>query len=293
MTLVVTAMRVFTAPLSRNPDTGHFTVNMVVIVVALLAVALMAAFARLGDDRRVDIGRDMAVPFSAVTRAAGALIGITGAYDLLAWVTAGRVPPPQTAMASAVPVALLIITGVLAVASGVVLVLLSRQVSAERGTRTEMCTWEMLIPVLWVWFRLTRYLMSYASAVSLDECVYDFGMFVAELLFMFKLARFVSGIGRTTVSGMLAYALSASVWALSAALTRVCMYALGDTQAYLASRLAGFSDFAVGVLALVFAGGLWYSTHHPDPPEDEPEVSEDSSDSPFTVEGLILGTMDE
>ena len=293
MTVVVTAMRVVTAPLSRDPNTGHFTVNMVVITVALLAVAVMAAIARMGDDRRVDVGRFTATPLSLTMLLAGALIGITGAYDLFAWFTAGIVPPPQTAMTSAVPVALLVITGALAAVGGIVLVLLGRQVWTNRGTREGMCTWEMLIPVLWVWFRLTRYLMSYASAVGLDECVYDFGMFVSEMLFMFQLARFASGVGKTSVSGMMAYAMSASVWTLSAALTRVCMYALGDTQAYLASRLAGFSDFAVGLLALVLAGGLWYSTYHSDFSSDEDDdSSDDGGDSDDDFPDLILSLDD-
>ncbi len=264
MTVAVTAMRVFTVPLSRDPNTGHFAVNMVVVALALIAVAVMAVIARLGDTRRADITEAVSAPFSGALLLAGVFIGANGAYDLLAWFAAGRVPPPTTAMTSTVPVALLIIAGVLAVIGGIVLILLGRQVWRERGTRAGMCSWELLIPVLWVWFRLTRYLMSYASAVSLDECVYDFGMLVAELLFMFKFARYVSGIGRTTVASMLAYTMSASVWSLSAPLTRACMYALGDTQAYLASRLAGFSDLAVGLLALVFAATLWYSANHSD-----------------------------
>ena len=296
MTAIVTAMRVVIAPLSRDPNTGRFTMSITVIAVALLAVAVMAAIARMGDDnRRVDVGRFTATPLALAAMLAGALIGITGVYDLIGWFTIGRVPPPQTAMTSPVSVALLVISGVLAALGGIVLVMLGRQIFTYRGTREGMCTWEMLIPVLWVWFRLTRYLMSYASAVSLDECVYDFGMFVAELLFMFKLARFVSGVGRTTVGGMMAYAMSASVWSLSAALTRVCMYALGDTQAYLASRLAGFSDFAVGLLALVFAGGLWYSRYHSDssPDEDEdPSSSDDADDLDDGIPPLILSFED-
>lgn len=289
MTLVVTAMRVVSVPLSRDPNSGHFAVDMVVIAVALLTVAVMAAIARLGDVRRVDVGRFTATPLALSALLAGVIIGITGIYDLIGWFTVGRVPPPQTAMTSSVPVALLVITGVLAAVSGIVLLMLGRQIFKDHGTREGMCTWEMLIPVLWIWFRLTRYLMSYASAVSLDECVYDFGMFVAELLFMFKLARFVSGVGKTGVSEMMAYAMSASVWALSAALTRVCMYALGDTQAYLASRLAGFSDFAVGLFALVFAGGLWYSAYHSDSSVVEieaPSSSDDGADVSDSDDGL-------
>lgn len=295
MTLVVTAMRVVLAPLSRDPNTGHFTVNVVVIAVALLAVAAMALLARLGDDRRVDVGRFTATPLALSALLAGGLIGIVGVYDLLGWFTVGRVPPPQTAMASSMPIALLVITGALAAVSGIVMVMFGRQIFVDHGTREGMCTWEMLIPVLWVWFRLTRYLMSYASAVSLDECVYDFGMFVAELLFLFRLARFVSGVGKTTVGEMMAYAMSASVWSLSAALTRVCMYALGDTQAYLSSRLAGFPDFAVGLFALVFAGGLWYSTYHSDSSpieEAEPVSSDDGEAADDGFPTLILSLED-
>lgn len=305
MTVAVTVMRVITVPLSRDPDTGRFTVNMVVIAVALLATAVMALVARLGDKSRVDIGERAARPLAAAALAAGVLVGVNGLYDLLAWYMMGRVPPPQTAMIGAVPVVLMMTTSVLAVAAGVVLVLFSRQIFSARGTREGMCSWELLVPVLWMWFRLTRYLMSYASAVQLDECVYDFGMFVAELLFLFKFARFISGIGKTTVAGLMAYAMGAAVWVLSAPLSRVCLYVMGDTQAYLAG-LAGVSDLAVGVLAVVFAGGLWYCAYHDDPPasddvssdassdvSEEPAVEEPSEDGTLSVEELILRTMDE
>lgn len=286
MTVLVTVLRVVAAPLSRDPNTGRFSMSFAIIAVALLAVAAMALIARMGEDRRVDVGHFTATPLALATLLAGGLIGVTGVFDLVGWFTAGRVPPPQTAITSAVPVALLVITGVLAIIGGIVLLMLGRQILGGRGTREGMCTWEMLVPVLWVWFRLTRYLMSYASAVSLDECVYDFGMFVAELLFMFRFARFISGVGKTTVGGMMAYAMSASVWSLSAALTRVCMYALGDTQAYLASQLAGFSDFAVGLLALVLAGGLWYSSYHSDSSSHSTHESFSSHDEDDMDDGL-------
>lgn len=276
VTVAVTVMRVLMAPLSRDPDTGRFTVNMAVIAVALIATAVMALLAALGDKRRVDLDVRSARPLAVATLAAGVLVGANALYDLATWYLIGRVPPPKTAMVSAVPIVLMTITGVFAILAGVVFVLFSRQLFKKRSTWAGMCSWELLIPVLWLWFRLTRYLMSYASAVSLDECVYDFGMFVAELLFVFKFARFMSGVGRTTVAGMMAYAMSAVVWSLSAPLSRGCMYLLGDTQAYLAS-LAGLSDFGVGLLALAFAGGLWYAAYHGSVEESPAPTAEESA----------------
>lgn len=290
VTVAVTAMRVLMTPLSRDPDTGRFTVNMVVIAVALAATAVMALLAALGDKRRVDLDARAVRPFAAATLAAGVLIGANGAFDLVAWYLIDRVPPPQTAMVGAVPIALVTITGAMAIVAGLVLVLFSRQMFKTRGTCAGMCSWELLIPVLWLWFRLTRYLMSYASAVSLDECIYDFGMFVAELLFVFKLARYVSGIGATSVTGMMAYAMSAAVWSLSAALSRGCMYLLGDTQAYLAS-LADFSNFGVGLLALAFAGGLWYAAYHDSVEESPAPPAEDSGDADAPV--LLMESLEE
>ena len=61
------------------------------------------------------------------------------------------------------------------------------QVASEDGTRIGMSTWPLLAPVLWVWFRLVWYEMSYVSAVRLNESYFDYMMLIFEILFFFKL----------------------------------------------------------------------------------------------------------
>jgi hypothetical protein len=109
---------------------------------------------------------------------------------------------------------------------------------------------------MWLWFRLAWYEMSYTSTVGWSEKFYDFLMVIFALLFVFKLARFVSGIGRATTGEMLFYAMMTAMLSLSGPLVRVCLYFTGGAEAYIASDLAGMADFGIGVLALVFGWSL-------------------------------------
>ncbi len=259
MTVVVTILRVILTPGLRDSDNGRFAVSIAVIVTQVITIAIMMLLASRGNAHRVDIGGKGVVPFSMSALFAGAVIAVSGLWDMINFVFYNETPAPATPIVSRVTVVVLVLSMLLAIAAGVVFILFGLQVAREGGTRVGMRSWSVLLPVLWLWFRLARYEMSYASAISLDKSLYDFGMFVLELLFLFKLARFTSGIGKTRPATMMVYAMSTAMMGISGALTRYGMYLLGDTQAYLASQLAGLPDLAIGVFALVFGWTLYSS----------------------------------
>ena len=103
-------------------------------------------------------------------------------------------------------------------------------------------------------------------------------MFILEMLFLFKLARYVTGVGKVQAGMLLFYSMGTALFALSAPIVRVCMYLLQDSEAYLASRQAGAADFAVGLLALMVGISLVHSAAHPVQVE-EPEGAEASASS--------------
>lgn len=277
MTAVVTLLRVLLTPVLRDSDTGRFAASVAVVAAMALTVAAMALLASRGNAHRVEVSGKGTLPLALSALFAGALIGITGVWDLLNYILNGVVPAPATPMVSAVTGVVLLLSMWLMVAAGAALIFFGLQVIREGGTRIGMRAWSALLPTLWLWFRLARYEMSYASAISLDKSLADFGMFVLQLLFLFKLARYVSGIGKTRPGSLMVYAMGAAMTSISGSLSRLCMYLLGDTQAYLASQLAGLPDFGIGVLALVFAWTLYTSRMalRRQPSSEESSVSSD------------------
>ena len=258
MTAVTLVLRVVLMPTLRDGETGRFSMSAWVIVLLLLTLAALGILGWLAPRQRIDVAGGAAVPVALFTMAAGGVLTGVSLWETVRYVTAGTVPEPQSAQLTGLAVPLLWLYLLSGLAGGVGLVRFGLQMAAEGGTRIGMSSVPLLLPVLWMWFRLARYEMSYVSAVRLSESFYDFVMFILEMLFLFKLARFASGIGNTRPGMLTFYAMGTAIFAISGPLTRLCMYLLGDTEAYLASHLAGVEDLAIGVMALAFGLALVY-----------------------------------
>jgi len=280
MTAVVTVLRLIGTAGLRNAQTGRFAVDITVVALLVGTVTVMILLAPRGGSHRVDIRGKGTMPLGLASLLAGGLIGIDGLWDVYRFAFYGDMPAPSQPIESFLPTLVVVLSLLLALASSVTLVLFGLQVIRENGTRVGMRSLTMLLPVLWVWLRLARYEMSYASAITLDKSFYDFAMFVSELLFLFKLARYTSGIGKTRPGSLLVYAMATGVLAISGPVTRFGLYLMGDSQAYLSDQLAGFADLAIGVLALCFGWSLYVTRR------ELRRYSSSSSGSPFR--GLLF-----
>lgn len=254
--LLLTA-RVALMPLLRDVDTGRFATNVPAMVLAAVVLAAMAVFAFGTARDRVDVPVSRSLPTGLAALLAGGVLGFSSLVDSFRYFFGETLPPPGQVQESTVTQ--LVLFGLLAfgVLGAVALVRWGLQTIAEGGTRRGMSAFGALAPVMWAWFRLAWYEMSYASTVGWSEKCYDFLMVIFELLCLFKLARFVSGVGKTTTGGMLFWAMAAAMFALSGPITHVLMYFTGGAEAYQASNLSGVADFGIGVLALTFGWSLW------------------------------------
>lgn len=253
---VLLALRVVLMPLLRDADTGRFVTNLPAMLFAVAALAALAVLAFRAPRERVDVPASRALPTALAAMVAGGVLGAVALYDAFRYLFGKTLPPPgQVQMNTLTQFVLfgLLVFGILGAAA---LVRWGLQVASEGGTRRGMSAFGALAPVMWLWFRLAWYEMSYASTVGWSEKFYDFLMVIFELLFLFKLARFVSGIGKASTGEMLFYSMAAALFALSGPLTRVFLYFTGGAEAYLASELAGLADLGVGVLALAFGWSL-------------------------------------
>ncbi len=256
--VVALVLRVLAMPLIRDTDTGRFITDWGVVLFMTAALVVLAVPALLLRVAPPAMGRRGTMLLSLTTIGAGGVLALSCLWDVWMLLSKGQQPLPSTAMTGAVGVVtmwLMLLCGLL---GGVALVLWGRRLAAQGATCNGMGPAVMLAPVLWMWLRLARYEMSYASAVGLSETFYDVLLFVFLLLFLYKLARYVVGVDTPCIGSLLFFAQGTVLFALSGTLTRACMYLAGDSEAYLASRLAGWPDFALGLLALVFGGVLVY-----------------------------------
>ncbi len=246
-------LRVVLMPTLRDSDTGRFDTSWVVVTFMLLMVALLALPAvKLSMSPPPVMGRG-AIPLSLASMGAGVALLLPSLWDAWNWLATGEQPAPYIDINNIMGGITLLGALLFGIIGGVSLIRLGLQISSEGGARRGMASWEALAPVLWMWFRLARYEMSYASAVGLSEIFYDFMLFIFSLLFLFRFARFTAGVGAPTMGGLLFFSTTTAMFSLSGPLTRLCMYLLGDSEAYHASQLAGWPDLGIGVLALTFA----------------------------------------
>ena len=249
---LVVLLRVWLLPAAADWQTGLFTSNYWVIglmVVALIALVALRYFA--GPVRREIVGTS-AVSVGLVSLLSGAAMVIFGMLDLLTLY--GILPDNALTQRLGGEDSLTIMSAIeygFCLLGGLALLRFGLALLTEGATRRGIAQWTILAPVLWAWFRLVNYEMSYASMVRIEDNFFGFVMLIVELLFLFRLARYASGIGRVSAGSLLAHAMATVMFAISGPLTRVIMYLLNDNVAYAAYQLAGPLYVVVGVLALV------------------------------------------
>ncbi len=286
--VLLVGMRVVLMPLLRDADTGRFAANAPAMVLAIAALAAMAVLAVFVLRYRVDVPASRAVPTGVAGIAAGGTLGACTLFDGLRYLIGKVLPAPGQAQMTILSHVVLLGFLVFGALGAVALVRWGLLTVAESGTRRGMSAFGALAPVMWAWCRLAWYEISYASAIGWSEKFYDFLMVIFELLFLFKLARFVSGVGKTTTGEMLFYAMATAMFALSGSLTRVLLYFTGGAEAYLASSLAGLADGGIGVLALAFGWALVQGCRENPPTTEEEMLEEDEASYDSSLDALFV-----
>ena len=228
-------------------DTGLFAPNILVIALCGVILAVLGAlvFILRGGPRREIAGKPSLL-LSVVLLTVGAAMVLWGGWELLQQ-TDGLMDAGTSLMLRLLPV----LRDVFCIAGGVALVMLGLRVASEGGIRRGMAQWTLLLPVLWTWLVLANYEISPDSMVRLtDGGFFTLAMYIMEMLFLFRFASYVAGVGRNGVGTLLFFSAGAAVFALSNPLVRLLLYLLQEVEASSAAGQAGPLDLAVGVLAL-------------------------------------------
>ncbi len=285
LTAGVTAVRVVLMPQLQDSDTGAFTLHPLIVGLIFGSILLFALLILPWKASLYPV-HGAAAPFlGLLALLSGVVLLLTTGSDAWIWMTRGEAPPPNSILISGIDRGCLILTLIFGVLGGVFLLVLGLRWFTHKNQVSRLFQWGALAPVLWLWFRLARYEVSYSSAVSVSESFFDFVMLIFMLLFLFALARYVAGVGKPPVRTLRWYALCTGLLCLSGTLTRLCMYFMEEVAAYNSSRLSGAIDFFIGLFALCF--GLYQLLHDPaTDPSDEtlaPEGALSESDVGFAA----------
>lgn len=289
-TVAVILMRVWLVPTAADWQTGLFDNNYWVMGVMLVALAVLAVLSFLSGPVRREIGGRAGVWVALASILAGLVLAVTGGIDLLRYY--GVLPMDMTNGAGSL---LSLLEHVFALLGGAALIRFGLALMSEGATRRGIAQWSILAPVMWMWFRLINYEMSYASMVRIEDNFFGFVMLILEMLFLFRLARYASGIGRVSAGSVMWNSMAAALFAVSGPLTRVIMYLLGDNMAYDAYYLAGPVDMAMGVLALAVGIALVSGTpvdQSPASGASDERMEEDEAAS-VSAESLLFGVEED
>ncbi len=262
-TLALLLLRALLASQLRDPDTGRFGANIPAIAVGVTLLVVLAVMACLAEKPRRDIRSAAAMSLALALLLCGVLVTAFSLWDTVCWLLYAEPPAPASLLMTGLPTAFTVLMLACGLLGGVALIAYGLRILQAGGTHAGMQQYSILLPVLWVWLRLARYLMSYASAIDLSNGCFTFAMLIFELLFLFKLARHAAGVGSVRPGSLLFCAAGAGVFALSAPLWRLWMLLQGDTAAYLSEEMASVPDAAIGLLALVFCWTLAYGFSAP------------------------------
>lgn len=298
MVVVVALLRIAIVPNTQNAVSGRFTISYVVIGVISVALIVMLVLSRTRGNCVPRLSGGALLPVTLSGMLFGATLVLNMLYDVWNWIAYHVTPAPNQTIIGVFDAVTLILTIVFGLLGGGFLVWLCLRWSASGQSVHRIYKWMPVMPVLWMWMRLARYELSYASAVDVTRSFYDFVMLIFSLLFLFAFARYVSGVGKPS-RWLLFFSAATALLSLSGTIAQAGFVMLLEREAYYASQLAGFPDFTLGLFALCLTFALAFSPEEtfdngeelpvPDSPKgietddwEEPSSPEEEGVSPDT-----------
>lgn len=276
LTVAATAMRLFTLPQVQAEAVGEAGISIWLLMALAAGAAVLIALACCSRLPLRPVEGEQAAPLGIVAFIAGAVLFVDIVMAMVRLNLTGVTPPPNTQILNTADRVTLWLTLVFGFLAGVWLMALGIR-WGRRSSLTMVERLGALTPVLWMWCRLARYELSYASATNAKRSFYDFFMLIFLMLFLLALARYAADVAPPSARSMRAYSAVAAMVGISSPLTRLGMHLLGDVEAFNSSQLAGVVDFAIGLLALGMTMYL-YREQSSDAAEDDEEEEADNAE---------------
>ncbi|MDD3832886.1 MAG: hypothetical protein PHR18_03165 [Oscillospiraceae bacterium] len=280
-TILTTVLRVWLTPGMQQTDTGNFKISYVIIGVMIFSFAALFVLVLAGKGgifHTNSMVRSDRMPMSVSCIFFGVVLLISSLFDAWKWTVYNQTPPPNENVINRLDSTTLTFTILFGIIAGLFLIYFGLKSSQSDLRLTPLFALGALLPVLWIWVRLVRYQVSYASAIPVEQSFYDFVMLIFTMLFLFSFARYISRIGESSSRLLLVYALCASLMSLSGTIASMSLFMLGESDAYNSSNLAGIADFGLGVFAFCTALSLTFAKEIDDAEEPIIETQEDTAD---------------
>lgn len=117
-----------------------------------------------------------------------------------------------------------------------------------RGNHTTGGLW--LLTVVWLFARMARYDVAYATSVNVAPAVYDFLTYGVSLLFLLAAAQYFSGVLKPS-RRLRGLAAATAALTLGAVLSRLVLWAMGEGIALAYCPLPSAVDVGLGLFALM------------------------------------------
>lgn len=296
-TVLLTVLR-----LCFPPQNSGFHGNYVVTVCAAVA-ALLAVYILCGKQRCAT--RSVKAVSAKLLSAAMLFFGVSlcyAAFNDVMDLRRGIYPYPQPLTVTAMNT-LLVWIGVLSALAGGVFFVMTAIRWYLNGATTRVSNGVMaLLPVVWMWVRILWYMTAFASAANRFRSLFEIGMLLFEMVFLFTFARHLAGMEEDAPRFVIPTALSAAMLGLVVCFTRFAAYVMQDADLFGSTALLVAPDPFVAVLAGVFAATQlmprFYreedSVVEEEKPEELPAVpaeeSDEEDDTPFLLSETDLDT---
>ncbi|HBT65994.1 MAG TPA: hypothetical protein DEB10_15160 [Ruminococcaceae bacterium] len=287
-TILTTVLRVMLTPAMQDAETGNFHVSYIIIGFILASIAVLSILVLSGEGRLSHTNsmiRHDRLPMGVASVVAGSVLIISSLFDGWRWKVFGHTPPPNQAIISKLDSFTLTLTLIFGVLGGMFLVWLGFKLLGGSLNFSTGFSVAALAPVVWIWVRVVRYEVSYASAIAVEQSFYDFVMLLFTMVFLFSFARYISKTGKQSPRQLLICAFCTTILTVSGSLTSIILYMLGETEAYISSRLAGLPDLCLGIFAFCTAVCLVFARKILEPDQQEISVADTVSDEQESLGG--------
>lgn len=254
VTVLVTVLRCVLTPLMQSMDTGMFAFNYVtmgIMLAAFIGVGILLYLYANEIPTLPTFKAPWLSPMALLLMVAGLTMLVVSVIELYNWSANGIAPPPRVTPVSGAERTTLFLSLALGILSGVYFLRLGFYFFSENAeVRGAYPLWA-LAPAFWIWMRLARYEVSYASAVGIHESFFDFAMLLCTMLFLFSLARQMSDVDGKPWKTVW-FGCGTIMMTVSGTVSRVVFFLLGQGDAYRTGQLAGVPDLVVGVVTVAF-----------------------------------------
>lgn len=271
--VVIALLRTVLTPLATAYPLPY---GIVLGVAALLLVGLFV-FCRIRQTEPVAVGGRAAAVAAIGAAVTGATFLVFAVVSAVNWVAFNVMPyPNKAAPANIDKMFCLFMIGTAALSGLFFFTLAIRWLRAGYTGRYQLLV-PALVPVIWSWFRLIRYITSYASLVGLFRDLYELSTILFEMVFFFLFARYLAGDEENRSPFFVGVSLCTGFLCTVSCLTQAALFVVQNETAFDTCALVVAPDFGVALLAFAVAFAQCFGKPQAEEVPEQPEEIDTTS----------------